>query len=580
MGRQLMAEEPVFRARMEQCSEILRRYVSWTLLDELQAPEERSRLSETKVVQPVLFAIQVALVKLLKSWGVRADAVIGHSVGEVAAAHVAGVLPLDEAARLVAWRGRIMQKATGHGKMVWVALPAEEAALAIAGRESVLSIGAINDPGSVVLSGETAAVDEVVASLTSRGVQSRPLRVNYAFHSPQMGSLASDFAAALGRIKPHRAAIPFYSTVTGAAIDGEALQASYWARNVREPVQFSKAVAAAFSDHNRLFLEIGPHPVLTANLTQCFAARQEEEGTAAFTLRREADERRAMLDALATLYTQGVNPDWKAVQSAEARCALLPTYPWQRERYWVELDPGRRSPSTEVDPIADWFYRVDWPETPRAPADPPKTGSGSWLVLADRGWGRGGGRGAVVAWIFVHRAPRARRRRRGRWRSWRGGRRGVSGSALPVGPGRRRRCRPRAEASVGEVGAAAPRRRVAGTVVRALASGPRSPRLWVVTRGACPVGEEPRDQPLARPRCGASAGWQRSSTPPPGAASSIWIPGGARRRSRIWCPSCSRRTSRTSSHSARGAGVPRGSRRRPRSGRSHRSRCPRTGATW
>ncbi len=335
MGRQLLAEEPVFRSKLEQCSEILRRYVSWTLLDELQAPAERSRLTETKVVQPALFAIQVALVKLLKTWGVPADAVIGHSVGEVAAAHVAGVLPLDEAARLVAWRGRIMQKATGYGKMVWIALPAEEAARAIAGREAVLSIGAINDPGSVVLSGDTAAIDDVVARLTQRGVQSRVLRVNYAFHSPQMTPLAKELEAALGRIKPKHGTLPIYSTVTGAVIDGEQLDSAYWARNVREPVQFARAVAAAFGDGNRLFLEIGPHPVLSTNLAQCFAS-QKEEGIVAFTLRREADERRSMLEALGTLYTRGIDPNWKAVQAAEARFVPLPTYPWQRERYWVE----------------------------------------------------------------------------------------------------------------------------------------------------------------------------------------------------------------------------------------------------
>jgi acyl transferase domain-containing protein len=361
MGRQLLAEEPVFRAKLEQCSELLRRYVSWTLLDELQAPEERSRLAETKVVQPALFAIQVALVKLLKSWGVPADAVIGHSVGEVAAAHVAGVLSLDEAARLVAWRGRIMQKASGFGKMAWVALPAEEAARAIAGRESVLAIAAINDPGSVVLSGETAALDDVVANLTQRGIQSRPLRVNYAFHSPQMTPLAKELEAALGRIKPKRGSIPLYSTVTGAAIDGERLDSSYWARNVREPVHFARAVAAAFGDGNRLFLEVGPHPVLSANLALCFAA-EKEEGIAAFTLRRNADERRAMLHALGTLYTRGIDPNWKAVQQAEVRYAPLPTYPWQRERYWVELHPNR----LHAGPVSHAEHRVAPPEPSRA----------------------------------------------------------------------------------------------------------------------------------------------------------------------------------------------------------------------
>ncbi len=345
MGRQLLAEEPTFRAKLEQCSEILRRYVSWTLLEELQAPEERSRLAETKVAQPILFAIQAALVKLLRSWGVPADAVIGHSLGEVAAAHVAGVLPLDEALRLVAWRGRIMQKATGHGKMVWVALPAEEARRVIAERASVLSIAAINDPDSVVLSGETAALDDVVAGLTQRGIQSRAPRVNYAFNSPQMTPLAGEFEKALGRIKLKRAVIPLYSTVTGAVIDGESMDAAYWARNMREPVQFARAVAGAFGDGNRLFLEIGPHPVLSANLTRCLA-EEREQGHVLHTLRRQADERLAMLEALGNLHVRGRDVNWKALDGAESRCVPLPAYPWQRQRFWHSdtsggpTDPG------------------------------------------------------------------------------------------------------------------------------------------------------------------------------------------------------------------------------------------------
>jgi acyl transferase domain-containing protein/surfactin synthase thioesterase subunit len=387
MGRQLLAEEPVFRAKLEQCSELLRKYVSWTLLDELEKPEEHSRLAETKVVQPALFAIQVALVKLLKSWGVRPDAVLGHSVGEVAAAHVAGMLSLDEATRLVAWRGRIMQKATGLGKMVWVALPAEEAARAIAGREDVLSIGAVNDPGSVVLSGETAAVDEVVEGLVQRGIQARALRVNYAFHSPQMAPLAGELAAALGRIKPQRGVVPLYSTVTGATVEGEGLHPAYWARNMREPVQFARAVASAFGDGNRLFLEIGPHPVLSTNLAQCFAA-EKEEGVVAFTLRRRTDERRSMLDALATLYMHGVDPDWKAVQPRDGRHASLPTYPWQRQRFWVEGATVRApAPRAATDPLDDDVYEVAWEKKDRVAglAGGGALRSGAWLVFADRG---------------------------------------------------------------------------------------------------------------------------------------------------------------------------------------------------
>ncbi|MEP7121035.1 MAG: type I polyketide synthase [Byssovorax sp.] len=335
MGQRLLAEEKVFRTKLEECDALLRKHVAWSLLDELGAPEERSRLGETEVVQPALFAVQVGLAALLQAWGVTPDAVIGHSVGEVAAAHVAGALSLEEAVRLVAWRGRIMQKATGLGKMAWVALPPADAEKAIAGREAVLAIAAVNDPASVVLSGEAAALDEVVATLSGRGVECRALKVNYAFHSPQMDTLARELVEALGRIEATRTTLPLYSTVTGAKIDGEALDAAYWGKNVRERVQLARAVSSAFGDGQRLYLEVGPHPVLATNLTQCLGA-QKEQGHVAFTLRRQGDEPVAMRRALGNLHTHGFEVDWKRLFPAGGQSIALPTYPWQRERYWID----------------------------------------------------------------------------------------------------------------------------------------------------------------------------------------------------------------------------------------------------
>ena len=386
MGRQLLAGEPVFRAKLEECHEALRRHVSWSLLDEIAAPEERSRLAETEVVQAVLFAIQVALAGLLESWNVRPRAVIGHSIGEVAAAQVAGALSLEDAARVVSWRGRIMQQATGLGKMVWVGLPAADAARAIAGRDADLAIGSINDPGSAVLSGATAAIDEVVGMLSKRGIASRPLKVNYAFHSPQMEPLARELVKALGRVQPRRLVIPIYSTVTGAAIEGETLDAAYWGRNVREPVEFAQAVASAFGHGHRTFLEVGPHPVLSVSLAQCLAPKKGEEpqGRVLHTLRRETDECFAMREALGHLYVHGLDVNWRNVLPSGGTCVALPTYPWQRERYWVEINAGAPRPAA-VEAPADWFYQVAWPEVPRDRADSQHVEPGRWLVLADRG---------------------------------------------------------------------------------------------------------------------------------------------------------------------------------------------------
>ena len=393
MGQRLLAEEPVFRAKVEACDACLRQHVSWSLLDELGAPEERSRLGETEVVQPALFAIQVGIAALLESWGVKPNAVLGHSVGEVAAAHVAGALSLEEAVRLVAWRGRIMQKATGRGKMAWVALSREDAAQAIAGRESALAIAAVNDPESAVLSGETAALEEVLAALAVRGVACRPLKVNYAFHSPQMDLLAGELVEALGVVDARRATVALYSTGTGAAIDGERLDAAYWGTNVRAPVEFAGAVASAFGDGQRLFFEIGPHPVLSTNLAQCLAA-QKEPGHVAFTLRRESDEPVAMREALASLWALGVSVDWNALNPSGGRCVSLPSYPWQRERYWLEPTAAPKPPVVEPpDPLNDCVYELQWRKSKRAPAvDRASPIAGAWLIFGDRG-----GLGAALA---------------------------------------------------------------------------------------------------------------------------------------------------------------------------------------
>ncbi len=395
MGQRLLAEEPVFRATIEACDALLRRHVPWSLLEELSAPEVRSRLGETEVVQPALFALQVGLAALLMSRRVTPDAVIGHSVGEIAAAHIAGALSLEEAIRIVAWRGRIMQKATGLGKMAWVALPREMAALAIAGREATLAIAAVNDPESVVLSGDTAALDEVIATLSRRGVECRPLKVNYAFHSPQMDTLARELVEALGIVDARRATVPLYSTTTGAALEGEALDAAYWGRNVRTPVQFAAAVASAFGDGQRLFLEIGPHPVLATNVARCLAA-EDAEGHVVFTLRRQADEAVAMREALGALWARGLDLDWKALYPAGGSCVALPTYPWQRERYWIEPTAAAQPSAVEPpDPLDDCVYEVQWRNKKRAAAPAAGLGSpsgGAWLVFGDRG-----GLGAALA---------------------------------------------------------------------------------------------------------------------------------------------------------------------------------------
>ncbi|WP_437970635.1 alpha/beta fold hydrolase [Sorangium sp. So ce260] len=340
MGRGLLAEERVFRAAMEECDDLVRRHAGFSLLCELRAPEETSRLAETEVAQPAIFAVQVALARLLGSWGVSPGAVVGHSVGEVAAAHVAGALSLEDAARLVVLRGRVMQQATGRGKMASVAMSADEATRSLEGHEGRLSIAALNDPGSVVLAGDGDALAEVVQRLTLRQVHCRMLRVNYAFHSPEMAAFQGELAGALSWLAPRRLALAMYSTVTQERVAGDALDAAYWAKSIREPVRFAGAIATAIADGHRDFLEVGPHPVLTGNLEQCLLDRGEE-GSALPTLRRGHDERRCLLQSLGVLYAHGHAIDWKRLYPS-GRCVPLPVYPWQRQRYWIE--PSEAAP--------------------------------------------------------------------------------------------------------------------------------------------------------------------------------------------------------------------------------------------
>nr|WP_294524326.1 type I polyketide synthase [uncultured Rhodopila sp.] len=338
MGQELLAREAVFRAAVTECDALLRPLSGWSLLDELAMPADRSRLDQTEVAQPALFALQVALAALWRSWGVPPDAVVGHSVGEIAAYHVAGVLPLEEAVRIVWHRGRIMQRATGQGRMASVGLSEADALALAAPFGDRLSVGAINEPASVVLSGDPAAVDSALATLTSRGITHRLLPVQYAFHSAQMAPLRQPLMDALAEIRSLPLQVPVYSTVTGAAADGVMLDAGYFARNMRQPVRFAAAIAAANVDGCNLFLEMSPHPVLGHSIAACLASRDLEPVVLA-SLRRGRPERETMLLACAGLYAAGCDLNWKLVQPSAGSVVTLPGYCWQRTRHWIRPRP-------------------------------------------------------------------------------------------------------------------------------------------------------------------------------------------------------------------------------------------------
>jgi len=351
MGRQLLHDEPVFAEVIKNCDALLRQYADWSLWDELTADEAHSRIHQTHIAQPSIFALQVGLARLWRSWGVEPDAIVGHSVGEVAAAHVAGVLSLDDAVRLIFHRSRLQQQTAGQGAMLAVGLPAEQAEQLLAGYGDSVSIAAINSPGDVTLSGDAEVLRDIAGSLEQRQTFCRFLQVEVPYHSPKMDPLKAELVHSLRDIRPRPATITMFSTTTGAAVAGPELDAAYWWQNMRSPVRFAAAVdALRHADHD-VFLEISAHPVLAGSVTKCLAAAKKE-GFVLPSLRREEPDRAVLLHSLGKLYTAGYPVDWQRQHPHGGRLVRLPSYPWQRERYWHESDHAQRERlGTKVHPL-------------------------------------------------------------------------------------------------------------------------------------------------------------------------------------------------------------------------------------
>ncbi|MCU1503729.1 MAG: polyketide synthase, partial [Ilumatobacteraceae bacterium] len=341
MARELLADEPVFRAAMERCDAAIRDEAGWSIVAELAADAAASRLGEIDVVQPLLFAIQVALAAQWRAWGIEPAVVVGHSMGEVAAAHVAGALGLGDAVAVICRRSGLLRRVAGHGAMAVVDLTFDDAAVAIAGEGTRLAIAVSNSPRSTVISGDPAAIDRVLAVLEARDVFCRRVKVDVASHSPQVDGLLGELRTALAAIAPSVGEIPFCSTVDVGVVEGSSLDADYWARNLRQPVLFGAAIAKLAADGITAFIELSPHPVLRPGIEEVLEDGGRQ-GLVVGSLRRAEPERRALLTALGALYAGGAAVDWRAVFPGSLRPVQLPTYPWQRERFWYE-PAGRAS---------------------------------------------------------------------------------------------------------------------------------------------------------------------------------------------------------------------------------------------
>ena len=336
MGRTLLQQEAAFAEAIERCDLAMRPFGDWSLLEELSATDAaRSRLNEVDVLQPALFAIQVALAALWRSWGIEPHAVVGHSMGEVAAAHVAGALSLEDAARVICSRSRLVKPTIGCGAMAAVDLSIADARRAIAGCEDRVSIAVSNGPTSTVLSGDPAALETIVSRLQRQDIFCRIIKVDFAAHSPQMEPLRADLERALIGLHPRPASLPIYSTVTGQLADGLSFDPRYWSRNLREPVLFSTAVQQLLKDGHDIFLEISPHPILLSSIQQEFR-HAGIEGAVIPSLRHEEGESRVLAGSMGALYTLGYPIEWSRIYPEPGRSIQLPSYPWDRERCWMD----------------------------------------------------------------------------------------------------------------------------------------------------------------------------------------------------------------------------------------------------
>ena len=344
MGRGLWQEWPAFREAFDAACAALDPHLGGSLREVIwAAPSQAKTLDETGWTQPALFALQVGLAALWRSWAVEPDVVVGHSIGELSAAYVAGVFSLEDAARLIAARGRLMQALPRGGAMVSIAASAAEVGEAIAAHAGRVSIAAVNGPLSVVISGEEAGVLAVSEAFAAKGSRTKRLPVSHAFHSALMDPMLEEFRRVAASVAYRSARIEVVSNVGGQVAGSELSTPEYWVRHVREAVRFADGIAALHAAGVTEYLEIGPKPTLLGLVPACLPA-QAKEPTLVASLRSERAEAVTILQALGAHYACGGRVAWESVFPGGGRRVELPNYPWQRKRYWVEAAATQQRP--------------------------------------------------------------------------------------------------------------------------------------------------------------------------------------------------------------------------------------------
>jgi acyl transferase domain-containing protein len=339
MGRHLYETQPIFRQTLDRCDEILRPYLEKPLLEILypsQADENaQAAIDETAYTQPALFAVEYALFQLWKSWGIIPDAVMGHSVGEYVAACVAGVFSLEDGLKLIAQRASLMQALPQDGCMVAAFADEATVSAAIQSYRDEVSIAAINAPKNVVISGSRQVIEVVVINLEAQGIETRPLTVSHAFHSPLMEPILNEFEEKASQISFQTPNIPFISNLTGQIMQsGDIPDANYWRSHARETVRFMDGLNTLFAQGYELFLEIGSKPILSSLGKR---SQQSESAVWLSSLSQTKNDWQVLLESLSALYLRGVEIDWMELERDYSRHLLsLPTYPFQRKRYWIQ----------------------------------------------------------------------------------------------------------------------------------------------------------------------------------------------------------------------------------------------------
>ncbi|MBT2381724.1 SDR family NAD(P)-dependent oxidoreductase, partial [Streptomyces sp. ISL-111] len=344
MGRELLAESPVFKEAVDACAVALAPYTDWSLHDVLAGDGDPELLERVDVVQPALFSMMVALTALWRSYGVEPSAVVGHSQGEIAAAHVAGALSLEDAAAVVALRSQALPRLSGLGGMMSVAAPVERVTALLEPWGDLLSVAAVNGPSSVIVSGDAAALDELLAACTREDVRARKVAVDYASHGPHVEAVREELSRVLAPVRSTVPRVPFYSTVTGARLTGAAFDGDYWYTNLRTTVRMEEATRALLADGHRVFVEMSPHPVLAASVQETQETVEEavaESAVVLGTLRRDEGGLRRFLTSLAEAHANGTTVDWTSAFPAGSETPVdLPTYAFQRRAFWPEPRPA------------------------------------------------------------------------------------------------------------------------------------------------------------------------------------------------------------------------------------------------